>query len=335
MRPASRDFLIGLVTIAACLGLAVLLIRFGEMELFRTDRYRITIQTDRSGGLRPGSPVELHGIPVGIVEAIQLSGTPDHPVNLLLRINRDVQIMYPVRPFVQASVLGGTSILELVPDARADGLLAQDGTSVVTAPLRSRLLDDTVQTLEMFTAPLLTAAKQFEELSATYIEVGESIRELIHGTADDPDHPSVQTVLARLDTTLTETRRTASLMNDWLGDDQLQSDIRTVVRNADAALQSAGETFESHRLLADNLGRHADELVPGFLRTGDAIAETLAELQTVSRRMTEGPGTVARLLNDPDLHLSLLDAANRLDLVLQEMQLLIEKSRAEGLRIGF
>ena len=48
---------------------------------------------------------------------------------------------------------------------------------------------------------------------------------------------------------------------------------------------------------------------------------------------SEGNGTVGMLLNNPDLYNSLTEAAVRLQRVLEEVQLLIEKLKAEGVQI--
>jgi len=334
MRNASRDFLIGLVTIAAAIGMVLLLVRFGELDLLRRDRYVVTLQTDRSGGLRPGSPVELHGIPIGVVDRIQLNGSRTHPVNITLRISREVEILEPMRLFVQASVLGGTSILELEPAVGAVQALPTDNTALVTSDLRSRLVDDTLQTLEAFATPLLTAAERFSELSETYIRVGESVNDLLRGEGGDGE-ASLRDVIVRLDTTLAQTQRTAELLGDWLDDAELRAGLNRVVVRSDAVLGGAEETMERYRQLADQLDDRTGDLAETVVRAGDALAGTLEEVRVLTARMTDGPGTVARLLNDPDLHISLIDAATRLELVLMEAQLLIEKARAEGIRLGF
>jgi hypothetical protein len=72
-----------------------------------------------------------------------------------------------------------------------------------------------------------------------------------------------------------------------------------------------------------------------LLRTADDVALTLEEVRRVTSVATDGEGTVAQLLSNPDLYNSLEDAATRLERTLVEIQLYIEKIKAEGIDVDF
>ena len=61
MSERTRDFMVGLVSIGGIVALSILLLLFGELESLINPRYRLTIVTDQSGGIRTGSNVLLNG----------------------------------------------------------------------------------------------------------------------------------------------------------------------------------------------------------------------------------------------------------------------------------
>ncbi len=65
----------------------------------------------------------------------------------------------------------------------------------------------------------------------------------------------------------------------------------------------------------------------------DDAAATLEEVRTVARLAHDGEGTVARMLQDADLYDNLDDAAIRLERALREVELLVQKVKAEGIPI--
>ena len=105
-------------------------------------------------------------------------------------------------------------------------------------------------------------------------------------------------------------------------------------------------TASSARLAPDFIGQlradpaarlqaDAETVVKGLLPISDDMAITLEEVRRLTKLATEGEGTIAQLLHNPDLYDSLDDAAVRLERTLVEIQLYIEKIKAEGLDIDF
>ena len=76
-------------------------------------------------------------------------------------------------------------------------------------------------------------------------------------------------------------------------------------------------------------------VVRGLLPIADDVAVTLEEVRRLTTLASEGEGTIAEMLRNPDLYNSLDDAAVRLERTLVEIQLYIEKIKAEGLDIDF
>ncbi len=79
MKEGVRNFVVGLTTIGSLVGLAVLLLLFGELDSLIRPRYALTINTNHAVGLRPGSSVELNGVPVGVVDSIRVRVETPYP----------------------------------------------------------------------------------------------------------------------------------------------------------------------------------------------------------------------------------------------------------------
>ena len=115
MNQTARDFLIGLCTIGACIGLAVLLIRFGELN--SPNRYELTIPTVQAAGIKHGSNVTLNGVKVGVVVSVEPTDDPRWPVSIVAGIDTARTIPSSAVPYSNSSLLGtGASLLlEVAP----------------------------------------------------------------------------------------------------------------------------------------------------------------------------------------------------------------------------
>ena len=70
MTEGHRNFLIGLVSLGAVIGLIAIMFLFGELDRFVVPRYVVTINTDHASGLRRGSSVEFNGVPIGVIDDV-------------------------------------------------------------------------------------------------------------------------------------------------------------------------------------------------------------------------------------------------------------------------
>ena len=98
-------FLIGLFS------LGYLFTRLGEVDL---DYGGYTIRADflNAGGLKPGSPVELAGIPVGFVTAIQLAG---NRAQVVFKLRDQVPVQSDAIASIQTKGLFGERYISITP----------------------------------------------------------------------------------------------------------------------------------------------------------------------------------------------------------------------------
>jgi len=340
MSELTRNFIIGLVSIVALIGFAALLMFFGELDILPRKQYIVTVHMNMAGGLRTGSPVELNGVHIGSVARVDLHSSPpdpDYPVRVIANINQAQRIPVGVEAQVDRSLLAGTAVLQLIGSLSEPTAANQFHPTNGSAQLflvERPLLEEIRAELDERTKPLLSALDSFNELASTYTSLGENLNELVRPVDpehDDPDTPNVRQAMARFNEVLDDAREALRLVNHWLDDEQLRDDARQAVANARDLTEQAATTIEQYGRLADKLHDDADEVLHAILPVADEMAVTLDEVRLLLKTANEGDGTVAQLLNNPDLYESLNDAAERLEQALTDIRLFIEKARTEGL----
>src|SRR5687767_4713457 len=98
MREGLRNFMVGITAIGALIGLAALLMSFGELDPLLNPRYKLTIETDNAAGLRPGGAVEFNGVPVGVVDAVFMVQDPEEPVRIVCLLDEHVRPPADIQP---------------------------------------------------------------------------------------------------------------------------------------------------------------------------------------------------------------------------------------------
>ena len=352
MRDSVRNFLVGIASIGAVLGLIALLLLFGELDDLVRPRYLLTINTDHAAGLRPGSSVELNGVPIGMVNEITVTGGGAYPVQVTASIDRAVRIPANARPFAAASLLGGASLLQLEAQAtpKETGFFPPDGSAIINAPIPFRMIEQITaeldkrmeqigEALDQRMTSVYEALDDFKTLSDTYTEVGANLNTLF-GPIDEnvpADQPqaNLRAVVKRLDEVLISTQDALQLAKLWLNDEKLREDAKTAVANASTLIDKTAQTLERYTQLAGSLEADADQLTERLLPVADELATTLSEVRRLTHAALEGEGTVAMLLKNPDLYNSLDDAAVRLEQALKDLRLFIQKAQAEGVPVQY
>ncbi len=303
MSAIARNFVLGLVSLIAVAGLVFLLFRFGELETLVKRRYQLTINCTNASGLRAGSTIELNGVPIGLVDRVENTMHPQYPVRILALVDSSVRIPEGVVPYATSSLLGGSATLQFESPPGPNGAMPADGKATISGDIRSRLVEEFTDEIDVRMQPVVEAMQEFRGLA-------RNLNELVR--ADDPDRPgelhNIRTTVETLNQLLIDLQEAVALTKGWLGDQQLQADTRGVVSDTRQLINQATETMS-------------------------LLAGTLEDVRVLARRAGEGDGTVAQLLNNPDLYKSLDDAAIRLERTLRDIQLLVEKIKDDGLPV--
>ena len=88
--------------------------------------YQVSAVFNRVGGVAPGMPVQVAGIPVGAVEAIDLA--PDYRARITMRIDAHIQLPRDTAAAIHTDGLFGGKFMSLEPGG--DIALLQDGSAI-------------------------------------------------------------------------------------------------------------------------------------------------------------------------------------------------------------
>jgi phospholipid/cholesterol/gamma-HCH transport system substrate-binding protein len=345
MRERVRNFWIGLTTIVAMLGLAVMLFLFGELEAIFDNSWRMKIEVVNANGLRKGSMITMYGVPIGQVVAIEMHADPAYPVRILASIEPTVNIPENVRLYSASALISTRTNLQLVVPDVAGADIARDGTGVLRGTIGSQMFEEITAQLDRRMTPILESLSKFNDVASAITAVTDDVAEMVRPQTSDelaagaPANLRTATdriarAVANFDDAVGSANEALQLSKAWLGDEQLRLNVNDAVAKATTLIEEATTTMSTYTALAASIEGDSTRLVHSLIPVADDASTTLEEIRRVLRLANEGDGTVGRLLRDPDLYNSLDDAAVRLERLMVEVQLLVEKIKAEGVKIG-
>ncbi|MCH2144397.1 MAG: MlaD family protein [Phycisphaerales bacterium] len=335
MNEHGRNFVIGLVTIVALVGLSSLLLQFGELDRLLNPTYTLKLELNSAGTLRPGSRISLNGVQIGSVNSVGLVEDLEHPVVIEASVDRRYPIPVGTSAVVSDALIGNGGRIEMImpADRTLDGpTLPMDGTAMITGQWQS-LGDTIVEQLEGQMVPVMEALDSFNELAAAWTGIGDRVGRMLDPALSEEPGSVVGTV-DELNATLKSAAEAMELARTWLGDEQLRADVNAAAWKANKLLESATEATNNVSRLAEEAGGDLNRLTDAVLPVTEEMARTLERLGTVLQSASEGEGTIGQLMSNPDLYRSLEEAARRLDNTLEQLELLLQKIRDEGLQVG-
>lgn len=340
MREGLRNFMVGVASIGGLVALAGLLMSFGELDRYTNPRYAVTLITTNAAGLRTGGGVEFNGVPIGVVNRVY-ARTEDvqHPVRVQIAINDDIGLPADVTTSVTTPLIGGSALLRFTtPPREADAqvtLLARDGSATLTVELAGGMFDAVAAALDERMKPLMASLEKFNTLADTFTEVGSNLNSLMQPQDAEQiangEAPNLRTAVIKINTAIDEATEGLRLAKQWLNDDQLRADVKGAVTKANQLIEQATSAVDRYTKLAASLETDANDLTKRLANVADTMATTLEDVRLLARKAQAGEGTLGQMLNNPDLYNSLTDAALRLEKTLVEVQLFIQKVKAEGL----
>ncbi len=340
MKEGARNFMVGVTSIGGLLALAAMLMSFGELDRFTNPRYKVTLVTADAAGLRAGGGVEFNGVPAGVIENVAaVADDPEHPVRVLVAVNKSIAIPEDVSTSVMSPLIGGSALLKFSTPSRASGetraMLPTDGTATLRVRLSGSMLDELASALDERMKPLMESLERFNRLADTFTAVGENLNTLMQPQSSEAiaggEPPNLRTAVIRINTAIDEATEGLRLARQWLADEQLQTDVRGAVSKANQLIEQATGAVDRYSKLAASLETDANELTKRLVNVADQMATTLEDVRLVARKAQAGQGTLGQMLNNPDLYNALTEAAMRLERTLVEVQLFIQKVKAEGL----
>ncbi len=356
MKDYTRNLIVGITAVAGLVGLATMTILFGYAPQWLESGYVVQIQMNRSGGLIESSRVRLNGIDVGRITSVQLQDPPTKGVMLQAMIREQVRIPEQANASVAQPLLGGTPALVFtvshIEDAQEMVYLPTDGTGKITgssATLYDKLADSLREPAEAFGR----LSNRFETLSEEWEQVGRNLRDLtdprttaeVDGGAD----ATLASTMARADARLRDMKEVIDNINRWVGDEQLQADVRETVASTkdftsrmnesaekvDAIVNDARGLITDARTTVSQTGENVDAALTRYVAVADELSAAVDSMRTSLAAVENGKGTMGKMVNDPELYHNMNESMSQLEQAIIDFRLLIKKWQAEGVPIQF
>jgi len=124
MSRGNIELLVGLFVLIGLASLTYLALHLGELELF-SHGYRVYAVFDNISGLKTGAPVEVAGVEVGKVEAVEM--TPDFRAKLTLKLDTKVVLKEDTIASIRTKGIIGDKFVKLTPGF-SDKVIPPGGT---------------------------------------------------------------------------------------------------------------------------------------------------------------------------------------------------------------
>jgi phospholipid/cholesterol/gamma-HCH transport system substrate-binding protein len=348
MEDRSRNIVVGVTALAGVVGFTFLLMLFGRLPTFMESGYELRVELPAAAGLQVGSVVKLSGIDVGRVVSIDFQSPPKRGVVARLRINEGIAIPRDTVATVVKPIFAGSPHLAFdvrhLDDTRFADTLPTDGTGAIAGKEMSlfgdlgeklgesldNIRNDIRQPLERFA----NMEQRFDALSRQWEQVGVNLNDMLERRSvaqvqAGEAQPNLTTLIERSDQRMAEIRQLLDAMHQWLAAAQ------TTTEKLGVAADGVSDTAERVGGTADEAKTQFEQLSRRYIAVADDLSGLLGQTEQLVRQARDGQGTMGRLITDPRLYENFNDSVERIGLVMDELQLMIQKWNAEGVPIQF
>ncbi|QDT26141.1 mce related protein [Gimesia panareensis] len=321
------QFRVGLFVISALLTGAGMIFQFGQLETLWKKKYTIAMRFESISGVHRGTPVVRHGIRIGEVDKIITSDSKPGVV-LLVKINDTQHLRRDASPQIVTTIMGDSKIVItpgvdkkfLEPGERLIGQASTDPMEVVY-----RMEQQVTKTLSAFT-----------ETSQEWGKLAGNMNRLL-----ETKEGNIDVVVERAATSLEEFSQAMRKMNMMMTNvNQLVADpkqqehlkrslaampamiesTQRTIASVEMAVQKAGQNLDNLSRVTDPLAKHSQSMVVKLDRSLSRLDALMAELNSFSRALNEGDGSLKKFISDPDLYRNMNRSATSLTVLLNNLE---------------
>ncbi|MFW6146688.1 MAG: MlaD family protein [Planctomycetota bacterium] len=342
MTERTRNVAVGLTALGAIIGLAYMVLLFGDVPAFARRGYPLTLRFPEVGSLDRGNEVRLNGIRVGTITEVSLRDDPRQGANARCRIQRDMRIPADAVATIARRGLGGGAYIQLTTPGPATGpitWLPTDGSAV---------LEGAAQSGGLLGPEFATQLDAVAEGFASFSRLADNLNAILT-TADHTDPPAegLAGTIQRLNSALdgvgelvsdpdNQANFAAALDNLRRTSGQTAEAIdafTAMVRQARRTFATVDEGVTDMNTAAGRIGGRIDELAGKLIDDADRLGRLLNQLNQAATRLDTTDGTAGRLLNDPALYNNLVESTDTLNRTLAELEAMLIQWRSEGVKM--
>ncbi|MEQ8851793.1 MlaD family protein [Gimesia sp.] len=321
------QFRVGLFVISALLTGAGMIFQFGQLENLWKKKYTVAMRFESISGVHRGTPVVRHGIRIGEVDKIITSDSKPGVV-LLVKIDETQHLRKDASPQIVTSIMGDSKIVIspgvdkkfLEPGERLIGQASTDPMEVVY-----RMEQQVSKTLSAFT-----------ETSQEWGKLAGNMNRLL-----ETKEGNIDVVVERAATSLEEFSQAMRQMNAMMknvnmlvADPQQQENLKRslaampamiestqrTISSVEVAVQKAGQNLDNLSRVTDPLAKHSQSMVVKLDRSLSRLDAMMAELNSFTRALNQGDGSLKKFISDPDLYRNMNRSASSLTVLLNNLE---------------
>lgn len=321
------QFRVGLFVISALITGAAMVFHFGKLESLWKKKYSIAMRFDSISGVHRGTPVVRHGIRIGEVTNIV---TSEKKPGVMLRVSilETQRLRKDASSQIVSSIMGDSKIVIspgvspefLKPGDRLIGQPASDPMEIVF-----RMEQQVSKTLEAFNS----TSQEWEKLAGNM----NRLMETKEGKLD--------VVIERAAVSLTDfsqAMRKMNLMmgnvNELIADPQQQANLKRTmaampamiesthrtIASVEVAVRKAGQNLDNLSQVTDPLAKHSQSMVIKLDRSLTRLDSIMAEMNTFTRALNQGDGSLKKFLSDPELYRNMNRSASSMTVLLNNLE---------------
>ena len=350
----SRNTVVGLTVLIALAAVMYGIFLLGQFPfLHGISSYSVTVIADQANGIAAGNKVDFSGVEIGSVKSIELYRDPKTgaiAVHVILAISIGQAIPSNARAFLGRQTIG-TAYVSIYSDKPSATSLSKDGTATIPGQTADTGLipKEVFSDLTSIKNNLISVSEEIKKVTDDLhvLLAYNTPEDVAHANPDDPNRArdNIATMVVRLN-------RSIQSIDSVVGDPKVQANFRTILQNVSDASSELRDTLKSINSVAANadktitvigdsarqFGATATQASTSInttekqiVRIADQLVTTLDAIEKTTNALSKGEGTTGKLINDPRLYESLVDLSKSLKSTSDDLHLLVEKWKQEGL----
>ncbi|MDR0611265.1 MAG: MlaD family protein [Planctomycetaceae bacterium] len=363
MDTQQREFRIGVMVLAALVGLVVLMVFFGKQSIVNFgSEYTVRVRFQRTPGISRNSPVFKNGVKIGRVSNVQLVDQ-DREVEVSILIAKARRLYTNEECHIRQTVIMGEASLEFVKKANFTGKIMEiDPDKPLVGGTPSDLMSGFSSIEGDLTRAINSVSDAAVQFSSIAVRTGDFLDRVNSFIGNSEDLKARRTLF---EDTFNEMRMTMKSMNQFadegnkfIGDPVIQNNVRkfitdmpdlversrTLINGSNQFVNDARSLIERGNLSMEKIVRSlekAEQAIEGVSKITDSIQNDIPEFVTIIKQsavklnslfdeltmIAEGfrnaDGTVKKLMRDSEMYEKLLATLDNIEQITEEVDRMI------------
>lgn len=269
---------------------------FGNLDFNSKEGKTVYFRLNDATGIREGTPIMYKGIKVGEVQDVTMK---NNEIISKVIVYHEFEIPDNVRFNVKQSGFVGQKYVEFEADPTIQSKSPLQNNYEYDGRQNSANMDAVMAKLNDVAAEMTTLLKSFNEVITTD-ESKNALQDSISNLKDITE--SVKNIVATNDKNIQEVIDNAKNMTDMIeriiakNENQLNSSISNI---AEISETLKAFTASVDKLVANNQG-NIDDSLKNLKEITDKVNTTMDEIETITKDINEGKGTLGLLINDEE-----------------------------------